>query len=131
MTQQGTTNQQTNLHISLQRRKLSSCSSSTSKKEFHDASIATRCLRIKILLLVKLEKRYSGCHGFWIDRIAHQILHEIANFWAVIKRRVELPRSQNVHQLEDAIQVKWHLLCDLLPYSERTSSRMCLCLELH
>ena len=75
MMQQGTRNRQTNLHISLQHRKLSSCSSSTSKRELHDASIAARCLRIKVPLLVKLEIPYSGHHGFSIGLIAHQILH--------------------------------------------------------
>ena len=113
MTQQGTTNQQTQLHISLKHRKLLSCSSSTSRRELHDTSIATRCLGIKIPLLVKLEKQDSEHHGFLIGPLAHQI-------WAVIKRHVELHRPQNVHELEDAIQAEWHLLtpCALLPYIE-------------
>ena len=132
ITQQGTTNQQTNLYISLQRRKLSSCSSFTSRRELHDANITTRCLGIKILLLVKLEKRDSGRHGFLIGLLPHQILHEMKNFWAIIKRPVELHMPQNVHELGGTIQAKRHLLTpyDLLPYIERMSSRMRLCLEL-
>ena len=124
MKQQGTTNQQTNLHITLQCRKLSSCSSFTSKRELHDASIATRCLGIKIQLLVKLEKRDSGRHGFSIGSLAHQILHEIENFWAVIKRRIKLHRPQNVYELEYATQAEWQFLTsfDLLPYIELASS---------
>ena len=88
------------------------------QKKFHDASIATRCVKIKIPLLAKLEKRDSERHGFSICPLAHQILYEVENF---IKRRVELHRPQNVHELEDAIQAEWHFLtpCDLLPLNAR------------
>ena len=53
-------------------------------------------------------------------------LASIQNLWAIIKRRVELRRPQNVYKLEDAMQAEWQLLtlCDLSPYVERLSSRM-------
>ena len=82
----------------------------------------------KKIPLVKLKSRFWARHG--LDWPANSPdLAPIENLCAVIKLRVELRTTQNVHELEDAIQVQWHLLtvCDLLPYIERLRSRMRLC----
>ena len=88
------------------------------QKQLHDANIAKRGVRNKLPLIVKLEKRDFQRHSFSIDPLAHQFLDEVEN---IIKRRVELHRPQNVHELADAIQAEWHLLtpCDLLPLNAR------------
>ena len=101
-------------------------SSSTSRRELHDAGY--RYTRPKKIPLVKLKTRFWARHGLdWPTNSPD--LAPLENLWGIIKRRVELPTPQNVHELEDAIQAEWQLfpLYDLLPYIERLCSRMRLC----